>query len=84
MQQRNCSKSQSGQRASSHINTPRALAAANPAAGETVEIWIKAGTYSSATGETFPLTMKNNVGIFGGFAGTEVDKMVTLAKHARS
>jgi len=31
------------------------------------EIWIAAGTYK----EGAPLTMKNNVGIYGGFAGTE-------------
>ena len=34
------------------------------------EVWIAAGTYKNGS----PLTMKNNVAIYGGFAGTETSK----------
>ena len=34
------------------------------------EVWIAAGTYKHGS----PLTMKNNVAIYGGFAGTETSK----------
>ena len=34
------------------------------------EVWIAAGTYKNGA----PLTMKNNVAIYGGFAGTETSK----------
>lgn len=37
---------------------------------EPTEVWIKAGTYTPRAS----LTMKNNVAIYGGFAGTETSK----------
>ncbi|MBK9337265.1 MAG: choice-of-anchor D domain-containing protein [Lewinellaceae bacterium] len=43
------------------------------AAGSGHEVWVKAGTYKPTTGSlrTIAYTMKNNVGIYGGFNGTE-------------
>lgn len=49
------------------INTAADLAAA---ANQPVEVWIKSGTYKPEAS----LTMKNNVAIYGGFAGTETSK----------
>lgn len=37
---------------------------------EPTEVWIKAGTYKNGSA----MTMKNNVAIYGGFAGTETSK----------
>lgn len=43
--------------------------AGQPATGDIVEIWVKAGTYSEA-----PFYMQTNVNVYGGFAGTETER----------
>lgn len=43
--------------------------AGQPAAGDIVEIWVKAGTYSEA-----PFYMQTNVNVYGGFAGNETER----------
>ncbi|MCP4165094.1 MAG: hypothetical protein GY759_04270 [Chloroflexi bacterium] len=70
-----------GSWASAYSNLQDALAAASPDAGETVEIWVAEGVYYPDEGSglsdgdvaaTFHL--KNNVALYGGFAGTEGDR----------
>ena len=49
------------------------LQAAIAASGASDEIWVAAGTYkpTSGTDRTIGFALKNGVGIYGGFAGTE-------------
>jgi predicted outer membrane repeat protein len=59
--------------ADAYTDLQSALAAANPAVGETVQIWVAAGTYKPASdaNRDVSFTMKNGVEIYGGFAGNE-------------
>jgi hypothetical protein len=51
------------------------LQAALAAAGSSDEIWVAAGTYKPhASDRTASFAMKNNVGIYGGFNGTEIQR----------
>ena len=47
---------------------------------QTVEVWIGSGTYKHGSS----LTMKNNVAIYGGFAGTETTKEQRIAGQNRT
>ncbi|NJO84469.1 MAG: hypothetical protein HC828_17985 [Blastochloris sp.] len=56
----------------------QALLVANPTAPDRVQIWVAAGTYysdqgggQSANDRTATFSLKDNVAIYGGFAGTE-------------
>ncbi len=53
-----------------------ALSAALPIGSDTVEIWVAEGMYKPTDGVTRTLSfqLKNNVSLYGGFAGTETDR----------
>jgi len=51
------------------------VALTNTVAGD---IWVKAGTYKPGSARTDSFAMKNNVAIYGGFAGTEDPAMFDL------
>jgi M6 family metalloprotease-like protein len=53
-----------------------ALAAANPTPQNVVEIWVAEGTYKPTAGSDRAATfqLRENIPIFGGFAGTETDR----------
>src|SRR5262245_61802335 len=62
--------------ANAYTGLQSALAAANPSSADTVEIWVAAGTYTPrpTADRSLSFTLKNNVQVYGGFAGVETQR----------
>lgn len=67
--------------ANAYLHVQDALDAATPAPGDTVEIWVAAGVYYPDEGNgrsdgdrSAAFQLKNNVALYGGFAGGESSK----------